>query len=1129
MKKIVAIALVIVMAFTLGLVTACKNEPVTIRVTVYETPNSQPRVCKHVIGQDDLPTVTNGDLVFDGWYYDSKYTQPFNPTTDEDIVDGTVLYAKWKQGSSATDEKVTLILNYNYTGAELKMEKLNKGNSYNLPTPTQNGYTFEGWYDQATGGTKYTSSTPINEDTTLYAHWTQNAQPIENVTLTLNLNYAGGQTTTVTVTKGSTYNFTTPTRSGYTFEGWYDQASGGTKYTSSTPINANTTLYAHWTENSQGSDESVKEQFLTSVVSQPVDGGEYYVAMYYALPNKVYYGTAQTDTTKLISTEDKSSAAVATIEKTSGGFYIKLGTQYLSLGASGTKVAVKLTSSASTVFTVGENDILIATYNSKEYTLGSYQSGTNTQLYTYFGASEAKFSTGDNADKVDDTQFPVRLVTLDGSSAPFYTISVDTSKPLIVEVGAQIDYASYFTITDKDGESVAVTNGMLDLSAADTTQEGTFAVTITYENASAQIIFAVVATGTDITTNPEELDEVFANYADDSNWNFAVDITYGDANEEYGDYYEYLGDMILNTYTYGGNEYTEYLAYEDGTAYWYYDNGDGTYELISENSSDFEEYFAMMLIDLTQLGDYVFVKVGDCYVAVNANEAAGAVLGQAENNSWTSFVVYIANGNITKLIATMDDGWTYTFTFSKHGQVSFTLPNVSGGDEGDDPLPTEPTGTMDNQVYDEATFDNKNLQNKIEDSEDYIGLPSTGTYNALVIPVQFQNDNITSAQLTKLEKAFNGSSSDTGWESVKTYYQKSSYGKLNLTFDIMGVYQAKQNANYYKNYNGTYTIDGKSYTKDGSMLILEEALAYYESRIDLTKYDHNNDGCIDAVYLIYSESVDYTNADFYWAYVTWYGDDNAYDGLYPYYYLFAGFDFMDENLDKMPGVKVNAETYIHETGHLLGLDDYYDYDTKKGSNLGLGGADMMDYNVGDHGVYSKIMLGWLTPQIITSSQTVTISSSQDGGYAILIPLNWNNSYFCEYLLIDLYTATGLNEMGASQQNTILYGGAQYGVRIYHVSSSINNPYNDSYGSFTDNNNSVSSIPLIKLIEADGQTSKSSKGSWASASDLWQAGDSLSNVFPQYMRNDGKLLNFNITIDSVSSDSATITITYANAA
>lgn len=107
----------------------------------------------------------------------------------------------------------------------------------------------------------------------------------------------------------------------------------------------------------------------------------------------------------------------------------------------------------------------------------------------------------------------------------------------------------------------------------------------------------------------------------------------------------------------------------------------------------------------------------------------------------------------------------------------------------------------------------------------------------------------------------------------------------------------------------------------------------------------------------------------------------------------------------------------------------------------------------------------------------------------------------------------------------LYDGAEYGVRIYHVTSYISDPYNNSYGSFTDYNNSTTSIALIKLVEADGEKKFSSSGGYAAESDLWQAGDKMSEVFPSYTRNDGKLLCFDITVVSVSATSATITITF----
>lgn len=45
-----------------------------------------------------------------------------------------------------------------------------------LPTPTRSGYAFDGWYTAANGGTKITDSTKVTANTTVYAHWTKNAE-----------------------------------------------------------------------------------------------------------------------------------------------------------------------------------------------------------------------------------------------------------------------------------------------------------------------------------------------------------------------------------------------------------------------------------------------------------------------------------------------------------------------------------------------------------------------------------------------------------------------------------------------------------------------------------------------------------------------------------------------------------------------------------------------------------------------------------------------------------------------------------------------------------------------------------------------------------------------------------------
>ena len=469
---------------------------------------------------------------------------------------------------------------------------------------------------------------------------------------------------------------------------------------------------------------------------------------------------------------------------------------------------------------------------------------------------------------------------------------------------------------------------------------------------------------------------------------------------------------------------------------------------------------------------------------------------------------------------------TLTPTQSKKSMyiLSIEVGKTSGGSDTPQP-PVDPTDeVMEDQTYDSGTFDDDRLQDVILKKDEAIGLPSVGNINVLVIPVQISGTTITQAQLDKLQKAFNGSSQDTGWESVSSFYSKSSYGKLNLTFDFTDVYKTSNNASYYETHSESI---GDGYYETGSELLLREALTYFDSSIDYSKYDTNGDGCIDAVYIIYSAPVDYDNEAFYWAYVTNYYGEEQYDGKYAYYYMFAGFDFMDENASDL-GLTINTETYVHESGHLLGLDDYYDYAKDKGANEGLGGADMMDYNIGDHGAYSKIMLGWMDATIVTSTTTITISSLASKGECILIPLAFNNSYFSEYLLIDLYSATGLNEMEANQDafTNYLYDGASYGVRIYHVSSACDNSYDtEDYYSVTDKNNSYSDIALIKLVEADGEKKFASSSGVASSSDLWHAGDVFSQVLSAYTRNDGKKVNFDIAIVSDSSNEATITITF----
>ncbi|MDE6029810.1 MAG: hypothetical protein K2F90_05800 [Clostridiales bacterium] len=732
-----------------------------------------------------------------------------------------------------------------------------------------------------------------------------------------------------------------------------------------------------------------------------------------------------------------------------------------------------------------------------------------------------------------------------GTAQPTYVVTVNADKPLNLEIGATVDFKQYFTVKDSGGNQIVVTDEMLDLTKADTSKAGTFTVTLTVGNVKKTVTFTVID---DDGGNGGDPISVLAKYADRTTWNFATTLSYTYDGDTYSEYYEHNGNATKYVYDEDGDTYTDYISYDPtaDTYYYYSEQNDGSYARYAEGTDDFDQWFWYAApVDLSEIKDFEFTESNGVYTATKPNDVGKSVIGEYTGISWTAFRVEIQFGNIHSITGEMSDGEKYVYVFSKHGSVSFTLPNVDGTSD----TPTTPTGTMDKQTYNPNDFDDERLQDKItktgDEPDPAIGLSAIGKYHALVIPVQFTDDLIEDGELAKLNVAFNGDTQSTGWQSVHSYYYQSSYQKLDITFDIAGYNIAQNKATftapsgdsaYYARQTATDPDTNQKY-KNGDNLLLHEALKYYDDVIDFSDYDYDGDGTLDAVYLIYTADIEYDSDDsFYWAYVTWNYEDEQYDETNVFYYLFAGVDFMIESVKdgfvdeeyypEISGLIVNASTYIHETGHLLGLDDYYDYDDRSGSNEGLGGADMMDATVGDQNVYSKIMLGWVTPQIVVSTKTVTIKSSQTQGDAILIPLNFNNSYFCEYLLIDLYSADGLNAMHASASNSYLYDGKDYGVRIYHVSSSIGNGYSTDYGSFTDNNNTDTSYALIKLVEADGTKKFSNSQGYAADSDLWQAGQKLSTVFPNYTTNAGKKLNFDISIDSVSAAQATITITYA---
>lgn len=317
---------------------------------------------------------------------------------------------------------------------------------------------------------------------------------------------------------------------------------------------------------------------------------------------------------------------------------------------------------------------------------------------------------------------------------------------------------------------------------------------------------------------------------------------------------------------------------------------------------------------------------------------------------------------------------------------------------------------------------------KTKDTGEANAMPSSGNVKVLVVPISFANES--SSSISTIEACFNGNSTKLATESVSSYYQKSSYSKLNLSFDVYSSWiQMPKKYTYYD-----------SNIKE----LISYALSYVSKSYDLSKYDSDSDGYIDSIWFIYDINYD-SDTNYFWA---WTSDLSSYSLSYDNKSVgkvaFASLEFSDssdsyyQSFNEYQSGKYTARTYIHETGHLLGLEDYYDYDYdySVGVSHNMYGQSMMDENIGDLDAASKLLLGWVNPIVVSETDTVTIgSTAKSSDNVILISKNIESkkTIFTEYILLEFWTSDCLNAYDASKS----FGTNAYGIRVLHLDATIN--------------------------------------------------------------------------------------------
>lgn len=387
---------------------------------------------------------------------------------------------------------------------------------------------------------------------------------------------------------------------------------------------------------------------------------------------------------------------------------------------------------------------------------------------------------------------------------------------------------------------------------------------------------------------------------------------------------------------------------------------------------------------------------------------------------------------------------------SSSSNSSSSTPDSSSGSSSSATSSSSSSGSPKNGYYQSDTSSFRIDQHPVADifstyNSIERGMPSTGNVKILVFPVYFSDTSDpvpTNGDIDKINKAYFGSKSVTGWESLASYYEASSYNKLHISGTVTAAYKDSRTSTEFEN-------DCKASDSYELIDLIDDILSYAKTSwgINTADYDSDSDGFIDVVELVYFTGRPLATdggSDLWWAFTSITDKEANLDAPTVSRYFWSSFSMIASGYYTPD---IDTHTLAHETGHALGLSDYYSYETGDTASAPAGGVDMMDFNMGDHNAYSKMVLGWASPLVIDGSLdsfSMTLHSFADTGEFILLRDTktdpWNGMPYDEYLILQYYTPTNMNKqdsLGYKEWEGIAgWSGTYktYGLQVFHVDS-----------------------------------------------------------------------------------------------
>ena len=241
-------------------------------------------------------------------------------------------------------------------------------------------------------------------------------------------------------------------------------------------------------------------------------------------------------------------------------------------------------------------------------------------------------------------------------------------------------------------------------------------------------------------------------------------------------------------------------------------------------------------------------------------------------------------------------------------------------------------------------------------------MPADGDVDTVVAIVEFQDKKFDPDFVNKLKDRMFRDQSESDAEdvaypkdSLRAYYPRASFGKLNIDGEFIE-FNSEHDRDWYKPVGGSMDSVYQDVLDYWAEQIIKDRPDTQESDLEylnnyLSQFDKDGDLEIDGCYFCCAGGNTGWSSP-WWAYRT--DETTVTLGDYHFNKIIQMVDTLNQE-SGLDDLNTYIETFIHETGHQLGLDDYYSYDSSLDK---LDSFAMMDNNTGEQDGFAKMLLGW---------------------------------------------------------------------------------------------------------------------------------------------------------------------------